>query len=110
MKTLGMTERRLTTASIEARKANLLECSAAPAEPGIRSLMMHPINDKTALTEVAEFERAPREFSPRVQKTLGSLGTAAVELVAAVDGIAQLLREVAELADGLYQPRYTLPK
>ena len=70
----------------------------------------YPINDKTALTEVAEFERAPREFSPRVQKTLGSLGTAAVELVAAVDGIAQLLREIAELADGLYQPRYTLPK
>ena len=41
--------------------------------------------------------------------TLGSLGTAAAELAAAVDGIAQLLREIAELADGLYQPHYTLP-
>jgi predicted nucleotidyltransferase len=32
------------------------------------------INDKTALAEVAEFERAPREFGPRVQKTLAHLG------------------------------------
>ena len=34
----------------------------------------YPLNDKTALAEVAEFERAPREFGPRVQKTLAHLG------------------------------------
>ena len=28
----------------------------------------YPLNDKTALAEVAEFERAPREFGPRVRR------------------------------------------
>jgi predicted nucleotidyltransferase len=70
----------------------------------------YPINDKTALAEVAEFERAPREFGPRVQKMLAHLGASPSELVAAVDGIDQLVRETIELADGLYQRRYALPK
>jgi hypothetical protein len=70
----------------------------------------YPINDKTALAEVAEFERAPREFGPRVQKTLAHLGATPAELVAAVENVAQLVRETVELADGLYQPRYKLPK
>ena len=70
----------------------------------------YPINDKTALAEVAEFERAPREFGPRVQKMLAHLGASPSELVAAVDGIDQLVRETIELAAGLYQRRYALPK
>jgi predicted nucleotidyltransferase len=68
------------------------------------------MDDKTALAEVAEFERAPREFGPRVQKTLAHLGDSPAELVAAVEGVAQLLRETVALTDGLYQPRFTLPK
>jgi predicted nucleotidyltransferase len=68
------------------------------------------LNDKTALAEVAEFTRVPREFGARVQKTLAHLGTSAAELDAAVETIAQLLRETVELTDGLYQSRYTLPK
>ena len=28
----------------------------------------YPMNDKTALAEVAEFDRAPQEFAPRAQK------------------------------------------
>src|SRR6266404_9470694 len=70
----------------------------------------YPINDKTALAEVAEFERAPREFGPRVQETLVHMGASAAEVVAAVESVAQLLRETIDLADGLYQPRYSLPK
>jgi predicted nucleotidyltransferase len=70
----------------------------------------YPINDKTALSEIAQFERAPREFGPRVQKTLGHLGASPAELVAAVENVAQLLRETIKLTDGLYQPRFTLPK
>jgi hypothetical protein len=69
----------------------------------------YPLNDKTALAEVAEFERAPREFGPRVQKALAHLGASPAELGAAVEGVAQLLRETVELTDGLYQPRFTLP-
>jgi predicted nucleotidyltransferase len=70
----------------------------------------YPINDKTALAEVAKFERVPREFGPRVQKSLAHLGASPGELVAAVGSIAQLLRETVELTAGLYQPRYPLPK
>jgi predicted nucleotidyltransferase len=70
----------------------------------------YPINDKTALAEVAEFERAPREFGLRVQQTLAHMGNTTTELVAAVESMAKLLRETVELADGLYQPYYPLPK
>jgi hypothetical protein len=70
----------------------------------------YPINDKTALEEVIEFECVPREFGPRVQKALGHLGASAGALSAAVESIAQLLRETIELAGGLYQARYALPK
>src|SRR5262245_1630551 len=68
------------------------------------------INDKTALAEIDEFESSPRNFGPRVQKTLGNLGTTPPELIAAVESVTQLLRETIDLTDGLYQPRYTLPK
>jgi hypothetical protein len=70
----------------------------------------YPVNDKTVLVEIAEFQQAPQDFGPRVQKTLAQLGGSAVELVAAVDSIAQLLRETIRQADGLYQPHYNLPK
>lgn len=70
----------------------------------------YPINDKTALTEVAEFERAPAGFGRRVQRTLVHLGDSALELTAAVESVEQLLKETVEVTDGLYQPRYTLLK
>jgi len=68
------------------------------------------VNDKTALAEVAEFERLPREFGSRVQATLGHVGDSEAELVAAVRSIAQLVRETVELAEGLYERRFTLPQ
>jgi len=68
------------------------------------------VNDKTALAEVAEFEGAPREFGSRVQKTLAHLGTGVAELKTAVESISELAREAVELADGLYQRPFTLPK
>ena len=70
----------------------------------------YPINDKTALAEAAEFNRASREFRRRVQDTLGHLGNIAAELNAAVDSIGLMVREVAELAEGQYRPRFRLPK
>jgi predicted nucleotidyltransferase len=68
------------------------------------------VDDKTALAEVAEFERAPHEFGPRVQKTLAQLGTSPADLGAAIERVTQLFRETVELTEGLYQPRFTLPK
>lgn len=69
----------------------------------------YPMNDKTALEEIAEFERAPRGFGPRVQKTLARLGDSAEELSGALESITQLHREAVELSEGLYQPRFKLP-
>jgi len=37
------------------------------------------------------------------------LGSTPEKFVAAVESVAQLLREIVELRDGLYQPRFTLP-
>lgn len=70
----------------------------------------YPINDKTALAEIAEFKLSPRQFGPRVQATLGRLGASASELGAAVETFAQLFRETIDLAPELYQPRFPLPK
>lgn len=67
------------------------------------------LNDKTALAEVGEFERAPRAFGPRVAQTLAHLGDSAAELVAGVESVTQLFRETVALTEGLYQPRFTLP-
>jgi len=69
----------------------------------------YPVSDKTVLAEVAEFERAPRQFGPRVQKALGHLGASPAELAAAVEEVTQLLRETINLTEGLYQPRFRLP-
>jgi len=68
------------------------------------------MDDKTALAEVAELERAPREFAPRVQKMMAHLGESPAELGAAVEGVTRLFRETVELAEGLYRPRFALPK
>jgi predicted nucleotidyltransferase len=68
------------------------------------------MDDKTALAEVEEFQRAPRDFASRVQKTLAHLGESPAELRAAVESISQLFRETVALTEGLYRPRFTLPK
>lgn len=68
----------------------------------------YPVNDKTALAEIAVFTNAPREFSIRVQQTLAHLGDSSEQLVAAVDCVSQLFRETVALTDGIYQPRFIL--
>jgi hypothetical protein len=68
------------------------------------------LNDKTALSEITEFEYAPREFGPRIQETIANMGATPAELFAAVQSVEQLLRETIELAAGLYQPRFKLPE
>src|SRR5262249_24335886 len=70
----------------------------------------YPVNDKTALAEIAEFERVPRDFGPRVEKALAQLGASPPELLLAIGAISQLLRDIIKQADGLYQPRFALPK
>jgi hypothetical protein len=69
----------------------------------------YPLNDKTALAEVAEFGLAPQGFGPRVRETFAHPGGTAAELLAAVEGVTQLARETVALSAGLYRPRYPLP-
>lgn len=68
------------------------------------------MDDKTALAEVAGFERVPWEFGRRVQEMLGRLGDSPEEFGAAVESIRQLFRETVALMEGLYQACFTLPK
>lgn len=70
----------------------------------------YPINDKTALAEVAEFECAPGEFGLRVQKALAHLGTSSAELLRGVENITQLFQETVKLNEDIYRPRFILPK
>ena len=70
----------------------------------------YPLNDKTVLAEVAEFDRAPREFRERVGGTIARVGASHAELGVAVETVLQLFRETIELTDGLYRPHYALPK
>lgn len=69
----------------------------------------YPLNDKTALAEIAEFAYAPHAFAPRVQQALAQVGTSAEALLATVEQVAQLWRETVALTEGRYQPRFTLP-
>ena len=69
----------------------------------------HLLNDKTALAEITQFERAPTDFSARVQRVLAHPGNTIAELSAAVVRIRELLDETSVLAAGLYQANYRLP-
>jgi predicted nucleotidyltransferase len=68
------------------------------------------INDKTALEEIAEFECVPGEFGMRVHRIFAGLGGSVKDLTASVESVEQLLRESIALTQGMYQPRFNLPK
>jgi len=70
----------------------------------------YPVNDKTALAEIAEFACAPRDFGVRLNGLFARLGATTTELGVAVERVGQLLRETIELTGGLYRPRFVLPK
>lgn len=90
--------------------------TAACLTRGVNELVMalfalnrkYPVNDKTALAEVAEFDITPRGFGLRVQKALEHLSP--TSLGAAVATVTELVRETVELADGLYRTQFALQK
>jgi hypothetical protein len=69
----------------------------------------YPINDKTALAEIAEFECAPPAFGDRVNAIFVRPGSSAQQLRVAIESIEALVRQTIDLTDGLYQRRYSLP-
>jgi predicted nucleotidyltransferase len=70
---------------------------------------LYPLNDKTALLEIDEFEQAPQGFSRRVRGLLASPGADRAALETSVTSLAALFREVVALAGGLYRPRRLPP-
>lgn len=69
----------------------------------------YPVNDKTALAEIAEFECVPPAFAGRVNAIFARPGSSAPELRVAIEVIEGLVRQTIDLTDGLYQRRYSLP-
>ncbi|HTO54580.1 MAG TPA: nucleotidyltransferase domain-containing protein [Myxococcota bacterium] len=67
------------------------------------------LSDKTALEEIAELERAPREFGPRVTHALGALGETPAELGAQVAAVEALTRETVRLCEPLYRRPFPKP-
>lgn len=66
------------------------------------------VNDKTALDEIALFKIAPNGFGNRLQSILSRPGSSPSQLLAAVDGMEGLFREVVELSGSMYEARYRL--
>ncbi len=69
----------------------------------------HPVNDKTAIAEIAEFSSAPRDFGIRLEALLSHPGRSADELGRAVEELAALFRETVALAGDLYRSRALPP-
>jgi hypothetical protein len=55
------------------------------------------VNDKTALEEIAEFDRTPRDFAARISAILAHPGATAEELGQSIDAIEALWGETAAL-------------
>lgn len=70
----------------------------------------YPVNDKTALEEISELERAPRDFAPRLRALLARPGATAGALAASVVALAELLEESATLCGDLYRAPYPVPR
>lgn len=64
------------------------------------------LNDKTALAEIQEFEKAPNAFAARVSETLAAIGTTPFSQAAAIAAVQQLFQDTRTLAGDLYTPRW----
>ncbi len=62
------------------------------------------VNDKTALQEVSEFDRAPAGFRERVNALLGAVGDTRSTLTNSLSDTRDLFTEVVSLAGDLYRP------
>jgi len=62
------------------------------------------LNEKTALAEIDDFERAPKDFGARLNALLATIGAGPE----ALDAIGALFEETKALAGGLYAPAWRL--
>jgi predicted nucleotidyltransferase len=59
------------------------------------------VNDKTALSELADAEHLPRDFAARLQSLVTHPGSTPADLLAMVSGVSELVKETAALAAGV---------
>jgi hypothetical protein len=64
------------------------------------------VSDKSALAEIAEFARAPRDFGPRVTKILRRVGATSDELLESVAALSVVFEEIVALCGPLYKQPY----
>jgi predicted nucleotidyltransferase len=67
---------------------------------------VYPINDKTALAEIADFPISVPGFSTRISAILGAIGEDTIELSHSMTEMTKLYRETAELARDMYEPAW----
>jgi hypothetical protein len=66
----------------------------------------YPLNDKTALAEIAEFPDRVPEFGSRLSEILGNAGTDAQALSHSMRAMQALFEDVARIAGELYRPAW----
>jgi len=66
------------------------------------------ISDKNAGRLIGGMELCPPDYEARLSAVLKRVGGTVAEMQQSLDSLEQIWRDVAGLAKGLYQPRYTL--
>lgn len=65
---------------------------------------VYPVNDKTALAEIAEFPLAPEDFAPRAERLMACPGRTPGQLTDSVQALAGLFSETVAISGDLYRP------
>jgi hypothetical protein len=66
------------------------------------------LSEKTALVEIDEFDKAPRQFGARLNALLATIGDAPAPLSGAVNAVSDLFEETRSLAGSWYRPAWPL--
>ena len=66
------------------------------------------VSDKYAIRLIDQFKVRPRDFTARLSEILSNPGITSAELQRSSELLASLWRETADLAVGLYEPRFDL--
>ncbi len=69
---------------------------------------VYPINDKTMISEIEEFDMAPANFGPRLGSILSNIGSTPDALARSVDAVSSLFVEVRDSAGSSYAPPWRL--
>ncbi len=64
----------------------------------------YPINDKTTLSEIEEFQIAPIDFGPQLSSVMSNIGSSPKALNTSIRAIAALFEDVRALAADMYTP------